>query len=349
MTYIGVKFREQGLIYYFDGQGLSINKEDKVVVSTEEGLGLARVALTRETLPEGLSEAEVKPVERVAGKSDIQAEAENREMLKEAFAFCKAQIRESDLEMKLVDVEIRFDKSKMIFYFTAPSRVDFRELIKSLVSRYRTRIELRQIGVRHEAQILGGIGDCGRGCCCSTFLRRFDPVTIKMAKEQQLFLNPSKISGCCGRLLCCLNFEKELYSSFYKKCPKIGKKYKTTAGEVKVLRANIFQDSLVIDAGGGEEREISLPEWQELVSGQGDPSFVKALSPSTSSSTPGVEKQQAKDAGVGKAEQKGGKSTTEQSQADSSTKKTGAKSTSRRKGKNPAASRRKRRKPKRKK
>ncbi len=282
MAYIGVKFREHGLIYYFDAQDQTFKKGDQVVVATEEGLGMARVALVREDLPDGLNTENIKPIERRAEEADLQVETENRRIGKEAFAFCKSRIRDAGLEMKLVDVEVRFDRSKMIFYFTAPSRVDFRDLIKTLVSEYRTRIELRQIGVRHEAQILGGIGDCGRGCCCSTFLRRFDPVTIKMAKEQQLFLNPSKISGCCGRLLCCLNFEKDFYSDFYKKCPRIGKKYQTSAGELKVLRANIFQDSLVVDVGGGEEKEISLPEWQELMSNQGNGSFLKPLQVSTS-------------------------------------------------------------------
>lgn len=353
MTYIGVKFREQGLIYYFDGQGQEIKKGDKVVVTTEEGVGLALVFLTRETPPEGLPEKDIKPVERVADEEDLQAEAENIRMGREAFAFCKTRIRESGLEMKLVDVEVRFDRSKMIFYFTAPSRVDFRELIKALVNKYRTRIELRQIGVRHEAQILGGIGDCGRGCCCSTFLRRFDPVTIKMAKEQQLFLNPSKISGCCGRLLCCLNFEREFYSDFYRKCPKIGKKYETPAGEVKVLRANIFQDSLVVDAGGGQEKEISLPEWQELVSGQGDSSFLNTLTPTTSAAASSSQEKGKTDqqpAAVQKkaVEQTEAGTANEQPQAEQ-LKKRGKRSGARRKGKSPSPSRRNRRKTKQKK
>jgi hypothetical protein len=152
----------------------------------------------------------------------------------------------------------------MVFYFTAPARIDFRELVKVLVSKYRTRIELRQIGVRHEAQLVGGMGNCGRVCCCHAFLRKFDPVTIKMAKEQQLFLNPSKISGACGRLLCCLNYERQTYADFQRKCPKIGKRYETAMGEVKVLRSNMFRDSLIVDAGEGEEKEISLTEWEEI-------------------------------------------------------------------------------------
>lgn len=347
MTYIGVKFREHGLIYYFDAQDQSLKKGEQVVVATEEGLGLARVTLLREDSPEGLQPENIKTIERRAGEDDIQNEADNRRIGLEAFAFCKAKIRVAGLEMKLVDVEVRFDRSKMIFYFTAPSRVDFRELIKTLVSEYRTRIELRQIGVRHEAQILGGIGDCGRGCCCSTFLRRFDPVTIKMAKEQQLFLNPSKISGCCGRLLCCLNFEREFYSDFYKKCPRIGKKYQTSAGELKVLRANIFQDSLFVDVGGGEEKEISLPEWQELLSGQGDGSFLKPLQVS------GAPGHQEKDTAKTDARPKGtGKepgpqdSVSEEQKSGQEPQKAEKAEPGKRKGKPAGASRRKRRKSK---
>ncbi len=344
MAYIGVKFREHGLIYYFDAQEQSFKKGDQVVVCTEEGLGMAWVALVREEPPAGLQMQNIKPVDRRAEEADIQAEAENRRIGGEAFAFCKSRIRAAGLEMKLVDVEVRFDRSKMIFYFTAPSRVDFRDLIKTLVSEYRTRIELRQIGVRHEAQILGGIGDCGRGCCCSTFLRRFDPVTIKMAKEQQLFLNPSKISGCCGRLLCCLNFEKNFYSDFYKKCPRIGKKYQTSAGELKVLRANIFQDSLVVDAGGGEEKEISLPEWQELISHQGNGSFLTSLQVSASKEQPEkeVSQEQAREQGSGADVPKPGPET-EKKGPDQKKDESAA---SRRKGKAPGGSRRKRRKSK---
>ena len=351
MTYIGVKFREHGLIYYFDAQDQHLKKGEQVVVATEEGLGLARVALLREDPPEGLQPESIKTIERRASEADIQNEAENRRLGQEAFAFCKSKIRATGLEMKLVDVEVRFDRSKMIFYFTAPSRVDFRELIKTLVGEYRTRIELRQIGVRHEAQILGGIGDCGRGCCCSTFLRRFDPVTIKMAKEQQLFLNPSKISGCCGRLLCCLNFEKEFYSDFYKKCPRIGKKYQTSAGELKVLRANIFQDSLVVDVGAGEEKEISLPEWQELLSGQGDGSFLKPLQVSGASGRPENERPKPgagprRPAPAPAPEQVPQDSGTGEHKAEEESPKAETTGPGKRKGKPPGASRRKRRKSK---
>ena len=264
--YIGVKFRDQGQIYYFwtDEEGVAQN--DHVIVTTEEGQGMARVALVAPELPPSLPPEEVRSVDRKATEEDLVRQRENEDLRQRSFSYCRSRIKELELQMKLVDVEVRFDQSKLVFYFTAPARVDFRDLVKDLVHQFRARIELRQIGVRHEAQILGGIGNCGRTCCCHQFLRQFAPVTIKMAKEQQLFLNPSKISGVCGRLLCCLNFEKQAYADFYSRCPKIGKKYQTSQGEMKVLRANFFRDTLVVDAGEGEEREINLLEWAELFS-----------------------------------------------------------------------------------
>ncbi len=263
--YIGVKFRTQGQIYYFDSSPYVLNKGEHVVVSTDEGLGIATVKVVREDPPQDLSESQIKPIVRVATEEDHRIQQENEKLGNDAFQLCLEKIKEFGLEMKLVDVDVRFDQSKLIFYFTAPSRVDFRDLVKVLVEKYRTRIELRQIGVRHEAQILGGIGNCGRVCCCHQFLRKFEPVTIKMAKEQQLFLNPSKISGVCGRLLCCLNFEKQNYAEFYQRCPKIGKKFDTQVGEVKILRANFFHDSLIIGNTKGDEREVTLVEWAELL------------------------------------------------------------------------------------
>jgi cell fate regulator YaaT (PSP1 superfamily) len=169
--------------------------------------------------------------------------------------------------MKLVDVEVFHDRSKIIFYFTAPGRIDFRDLVKDLVKNYHTRIELRQIGVRHETQMLGAIGNCGQICCCRRFMRKFAPVTIKMAKEQNLFLNPAKISGMCGRLLCCLNFEQGNYDEFQRKCPKIGKRLNTTLGTVKILRTNLFRETVSLLTENGEEKELTLSEWQEVFIG----------------------------------------------------------------------------------
>lgn len=262
--YIGVKFKSHGQIYYFDPSPYVLKKGDYVVVSTEEGIGLGMVKVLKEELPSGILETDIKPIDRLATPEDLRMQEENKNLSREAFETCLAKIKEFGLEMKLVDVDVRFDQSKMIFYFTAPLRVDFRELVKILVDKYRIRIELRQIGVRHEAKILGGIGNCGRVCCCYQFLGHFEPVTIKMAKEQQLFLNPSKISGVCGRLLCCLNFEKQNYMEFYQRCPKIGRKFNTQVGEVKILRANFFNDSLILGSTQGDEREVSLIEWAEL-------------------------------------------------------------------------------------
>lgn len=262
--YIGVKFRDQGHIYYFQSTPFVVQKGSKVIVKTNEGLGLGTVALLLDEPPRNVDPDVMKPIFRVASPEDEAVQHENEVLAREAFATCKRYISQHGLDMKLVDVEVFFDRSKIVFYFTAPGRIDFRELVKDLVKIYRTRIELRQIGVRHEAQMLGGIGNCGQVCCCRRFLRQFEPVTIKMAKEQQLFLNPAKISGACGRLLCCLGYEQENYAEFRKRCPKIGKKLQTSLGRVKVLRSNLLRDSLVVLTEQGEEKEITLEEWEHI-------------------------------------------------------------------------------------
>jgi cell fate regulator YaaT (PSP1 superfamily) len=200
----------------------------------------------------------------------MDAHAENRRLARRAFTFCRQCISSQNLDMKLVDVETLHDRSKIIFFFTAPNRIDFRELIKSLVREFHTRIELRQIGVRHETQMIGAIGNCGQVCCCRRFLRRFAPVTIKMAKEQNLFLNPAKISGICGRLLCCLSYEQKGYEEFHKQCPKIGKRFQTALGNVKVLRANFFKKSISVWVEDAGERELTLEEWRDALNRQPD-------------------------------------------------------------------------------
>jgi len=204
------------------------------------------------------------PTARRATEEERLAADGNALLSREAYAFCRQCIGERGLDMKLVDVEVLFDRSKMIFYFTAPTRIDFRDLVKDLVRQYRTRIELRQIGVRHETQMLGALGNCGMVCCCRRYLHKFAPVTIKMAKEQNLFLNPAKISGICGRLLCCLSYEQENYDSFHRSCPKLGKRYQTTDGPMRVLRSNMFRNSVVVLPDGGQELEMTLEEWQAL-------------------------------------------------------------------------------------
>ena len=201
---------------------------------------------------------------RLAHEDEILKATEQEELAVQAFEFCKACIKEHGLEMKLVDVEVLLDRSKMIFYFTAPTRIDFRELVKDLVREYRTRIELRQIGVRHETQMLGALGNCGMVICCRRYLKNFAPVTIRMAKEQNLFLNPAKISGICGRLLCCLSYEQDNYDNFHAQAPKIGKRYTTDLGMLKVVRTNMFKNIAVVVNEQGQEQEIDVDEWKNL-------------------------------------------------------------------------------------
>lgn len=263
--YVGVSFRRQGQIYFFLATPFVLSMHDTVLVKTEEGIGFGEIVTLRDALPEGLDLETVKPIYRPATAEDIEINRENLALAKDARKFCQQCVGRMGLDMKLVDVEIYFDKSKMIFYFTAPGRVDFRELVKDLVRTYRTRIELRQIGVRHETQMLGALGNCGQVCCCRRYLRRFEPVTIKMAKDQNLFLNPAKISGVCGRLLCCLAYEKENYSDFQNRAPKLGRRYMTTQGSMKTLRANMFRDSVSVLNEAGDELDFSLTDWAAMI------------------------------------------------------------------------------------
>ncbi|AMK11321.1 MAG: stage 0 sporulation family protein [Pseudodesulfovibrio sp.] len=264
---LGVKFNDYGQVYYFGSGPFVVREGQHVIVKTDQGMGLGKVILIRQA-PQENEDADgegYKPIYRLANDKDMESVAENDELSREAFKFCRACINSHKLGMKLVDVEVFFDRSKMVFYFTAPGRIDFRELIKDLVKEYRTRIELRQIGVRHETQMLGAIGNCGQICCCRRFMRKFVPVTIKMAKEQNLFLNPTKISGICGRLLCCLSFEQKGYEEFHRMCPRVGKKYQTSLGNVKVLRSNFFKKSLSLLDENFDEQEVSIDEWNEIV------------------------------------------------------------------------------------
>lgn len=269
---LGVKFNDYGQVYFFSSGPFVVREEQEVIVKTDQGMGLGRVVLVRqaETSEDGEENEGHKPIYRLANEQDLETLAENKKLSREAYDFCRRCIQSRKLEMKLVDVDVFFDRSKMVFYFTAPGRIDFRELIKDLVREYRTRIELRQIGVRHETQMIGALGNCGQICCCRRFMRKFVPVTIKMAKEQNLFLNPTKISGICGRLLCCLSFEQQGYEEFHKLCPKIGRRYQTKWGMAKVFRSNFFKKTLSLSLEGGEEREVSLDEWQEIVNKEPD-------------------------------------------------------------------------------
>lgn len=248
--------------YYTAENGLA--RGDYVLIQADYGPALAEVTAGPLQMLPGASEADLPPIERKAEPQDIETHKKNLELSKQAKAFCKERIRARNLEMKLIDVEVYFNRSKLIFYFTAPSRIDFRELVKDLVREYRARIELRQIGVRHETQMLGAIGNCGQVCCCRRHLRKFAPVTIRMAKEQNLFLNPAKLSGICGRLLCCLSYEQDNYERFQRESPRPGKKYQTAAGLLKVLRVNMFKNSLTAVNEDNQEAEYTLEEWKEL-------------------------------------------------------------------------------------
>jgi len=209
----GIRFRPAGKIYYFECEDIDLNPGDGVIVETIRGIEFGTVVIGKKELPEEELVLPLKPVIRKATPEDIKVHQSNKAKEKEALEICKQKVREHELPMRLIDVEYTFDMGKIIFYFTAEGRVDFRELVKDLAAIFKTRIELRQIGVRDEAKMLGGIGPCGRVLCCHNFLGEFEPVSIRMAKEQNLSLNPTKISGICGRLMCCLKYESELYDT----------------------------------------------------------------------------------------------------------------------------------------
>jgi cell fate regulator YaaT (PSP1 superfamily) len=232
---IGVKFKGNGKIYYFDPCGIKADIGDRVVVETSRGIELGDVALSNREVEDSEIMQPLKKTLRLATPEDIAAAEANRAREKEAFDICLSCIEKHKLEMNLVEAEYAFDGSKLLFYFTADGRVDFRELVKDLASIFRTRIELRQIGVRDEAKMLGGIGICGRPFCCSTFLEEFHPVSIKMAKEQSLSLNPSKISGACGRLMCCLKYEQAAYEDLYRRTPVLDSIVETPDGRGTVV------------------------------------------------------------------------------------------------------------------
>jgi cell fate regulator YaaT (PSP1 superfamily) len=236
---VGVRFKKAGKVYYFDPNDMPVEKEQSVIVETARGIEYGRVVIGRKDVKESDVVLPLKKVIRIANPTDAEVVDENKQAAKEAFSTCQAKIKEHQLRMKLVDVEYTFDRNKVIFYFTAEGRVDFRELVKDLASIFRTRIELRQIGVRDEAKMLGGLGPCGRILCCSSFLGDFEPVSIKMAKDQNLSLNPTKISGLCGRLMCCLKYEHDQYESAKDDLPKIGSVVVTSLGNGKLLGLNV--------------------------------------------------------------------------------------------------------------
>ena len=243
---IGVRFKNVGKVYYFDPAGSVLKKGDRVIVETARGVECGEVAMENRQISDESIVQPLRPLIRTATEEDLQKVQENRKKEKSAFAICLKKIVAHKLEMKLVDVEYTFDNSKILFYFTADGRVDFRELVKDLASVFRTRIELRQIGVRDEAKMLGGLGICGKPFCCSTFLGGFQPVSIKMAKEQGLSLNPVKISGICGRLMCCLKYEQEAYSDLLRSVPGVNSIVMTPKGRGVVTDNNLLTETVYV-------------------------------------------------------------------------------------------------------
>ena len=245
-TVIAVRFQKAGKLYYFDPAGIWANPGDHVIVETVRGIELGEVITSAREVPDEAIVAPLKNVLRLATEDDLRRAEANAKNEKMAFDLCLEKIAARKLEMKLISVEYTFDNSKVIFYFTANGRVDFRELVKDLAAVLKTRIELRQIGVRDEAKMLGGLGSCGRPICCGTFLGDFQPVSIKMAKEQNLSLNPTKISGQCGRLMCCLKYEQDYYEETLKKLPKVGKEVLTPDGVGNIVEINVLRERVKV-------------------------------------------------------------------------------------------------------
>ena len=254
---VGIRFRNVGKIYYFNPKEYKMKIGDHVIVETARGVEYGRVVLGPKEVGEDEVIHPLKEVLRVATQEDEEREQQNRQKEKEAFKICQKKIREHELDMKLIDAEYTFDNNKVLFYFTADGRIDFRQLVKDLAAIFKTRIELRQIGVRDETKILGGIGICGRCLCCHTYLSEFAPVSIKMAKEQNLSLNQTKISGVCGRLMCCLKNEQETYEELNKKLPGLGDTVTTPDGlQGTVQSVNVLRQLVKVVVEVNDEKEI---------------------------------------------------------------------------------------------
>ncbi len=261
---IGIRFKDVGKVYYFDPMGQIMNIDDKVIVETARGIECGSVAIPNKEISDDKIVHPLKQIIRKATDDDLRRIAENRKKEKRAFSICLKKIEEHKLDMKLVDVEYTFDSSKILFYFTSDGRVDFRSLVKELAAVFRTRIELRQIGVRDEAKMLGGLGICGRPFCCSLYLGDFQPVTIKMAKEQGLSLSPVKISGTCGRLMCCLKYEQAAYTDLLKTIPKVGAIVDTPNGEGVVIEVNPLTKILKVKLNKAPEAAPSIFQSSEV-------------------------------------------------------------------------------------
>ncbi|BCZ44067.1 stage 0 sporulation protein [Clostridium gelidum] len=267
---IGVRFKQAGKIYYFSPAEFLIKKGNYVIVETARGVEFGECVIGIKEIKEEEIVSSLKSVIRIADEKDINKHKENKNKEKDALDICLEKIKEHKIDMKLIDVEYTFDNHKVIFYFTADGRVDFRELVKDLATIFKTRIELRQIGVRDEAKMIGGLGPCGRTMCCSTFLGDFASVSIKMAKEQNLSLNPTKISGICGRLMCCLNYEQTTYEDIRKRLPKVGSIVKTEEGNGEVIGNSIVKEIVKVKIRRGDEEVVEAFKITdiELVSGK---------------------------------------------------------------------------------
>lgn len=275
---VGVRFKSVGKIYYFDPGDLTLEVGTSVIVETARGVEMGTVAIANRLVDESGVVQPLKKVVRAATKEDFKKIEDNEKKEAEAFVICAEKIKAHKLEMKLVDVEYTFDGSKVLFYFTADGRIDFRELVKDLASVFRTRIELRQIGVRDEAKMIGSYGICGRNLCCSQFLGDFAPVSIKMAKEQGLSLNPTKISGTCGRLMCCLKYEQEAYEDLLKVTPKQGAFVSTPDGKGTVVSVNLLKGKVKVSIDGGREKQVTeFPVKDVKVIGSGKKKDTKEI------------------------------------------------------------------------
>jgi len=257
---VGIRFRNNGKIYDFDPGPFVLKENDKVMVITEEGPAIGIVCIKPQNRSEQVPKRPLKKIFRLATEEEIYKFEKSCTCEKSVYEYCYQKIMERSLPMSLVSVERRFDGTKIVVYFTADGRVDFRELVKDLVRQFHTRIEMRQIGVRQQSKIVGGLGPCGRPLCCATFLTNFAPVTIKMAKGQNISLNPNKISGMCGRLMCCLSHEYEFYEDITKDLPKIGKKLTTKEGEGKVIRQNVLKQTITVLLDSGVETEVKIQD-----------------------------------------------------------------------------------------
>jgi len=261
---VGVRFKRAGKVYYFDPDQLQIETGMNVIVETARGVEFGEVVIPPRDVGEDEIVAPLKKVMRIATEDDVKHALENKKKEKEAFGICLQKIKDHNLEMKLIDVEYTFDNNKILFYFTADGRVDFRELVKDLASVFKTRIELRQIGVRDESKMMGGIGVCGRVLCCSSYLGEFQPVSIKMAKEQGLSLNPTKISGNCGRLMCCLKYEQDAYEQLIKKAPKVGAIVDTPDGQGVVVEIYLIKETAKVKLDNGNETDLRSFKFDEI-------------------------------------------------------------------------------------